>query len=463
MKAKAPVIALAGFAAGTGAFAQTAPVTPTGAPPAAGAVTSAFIASELEYNDNFDLRPDSAGDAYLWNNIVGADIERRTSIDTFIASAQGTLRFADLPVTGTETDADDGRLALAYDRVVEDSAIGADLRFQYVDVNFFDPLSDIDPNGNFDSTVGGGTRQSLRGGFNVDLNTNGPVTVSLVGRGNDVRFVDNTDPDNFDRQDVSLDAQVGFVVSQTLRYTTGAFYRYETRDDLEDTDIETVRADVGIVGDINPRARLTGRIGYSEVETRRDSGNDTDSGVVGDLGVVITQQTGEVRGGVTQIVDENGTRTSVTVGAVRNWPNGTLDGDVGVSVSDDTDASLVGNVSYSYALPRTTFRASFRQVAAVDEDGNDVLNTFASVGLSQAVTNVSAINLNLSGGLQRSQDDSVTESERVNLSAAYVQTITRDWSWNLGYRYELQDDEGQERATANSVFVGLRRDFSTIR
>jgi len=429
-----------------------------------GSVSTARISSQLEFNDNYDLRDDSLGDALIWNTVIGFGLERYTRIEEFVADVEGTLRIADLPEIGDEAEFDNPLITLGYQRAVEDSEIGFNVRFNRADIEFFDPLSDIDPNGEFDDTRGGGTRESFRGNFNLGLNTQGPVSFGLTGNYSDISFTDTDDPDLDSRRRGSVRGNVGFRLSPILELTTGARYSLEDINDDQDTERETVRGDIGFVGSINPRARLTARVGYSEVETRRNSGDERTSGFVGDLGVAITQRGGdEVRANLSTDLDENGERYSVTVGSTRNWPNAELDGDIGLSTSGDTDVRVVGNVSYLYALPRTEFSATFRQIAGVDDDGDDVLNTFASIGVRQSLDRLSSVNLQLNGGLTRNESAENDDTERLNFSASFSRALTRDWRWNAGYRRELRDDDRDGRAVSNSVFVGINREFRAIR
>lgn len=427
-------------------------------------VTTASIASEIEFNDNFDLRADSLGDALLWNTTLGAGLQTRTRVDELRFNVTGLARVADLPVTGSETSFDNPTAALTYGRTVDDSSVTLFATGQRSDVAFFDPLSDIDDDGNFDDTTGTGTRTSLRTGVSFEVNDDGPVSLSGTGRLSDISFSDTTDPDLNDRRNSSLSAQVGFRMSPILRLTTGASIAREDVDDADQTDRESRRADVGFVGQINQRASVTARIGYAQVETDRiGESTDTEESVVGDVALSFAEQRGATRFSFASTLDENGERYSLSYGKSVNWDNAALDATVGLSTSADTDVRAIGNIAYRLAGRDTQLTLGLRQAATTDEDGNNVLNSGASVQLNRLLTQTASIGLSVNGGLSRAEGSGGSDAERLTASAQFNRALTEDWSANVGYRYRYRKSENDPSAVSNSVFFGVARQFQASR
>lgn len=430
---------------------------------AARTVTTARIATELEFNDNFDLRTDSAGDATIWNTTLGAGLRSRTPVDTLSFDASGVLRVADLPVTGTDTRADNPIVRLGYDRVVDDSEVGFFLRGQRADVEFFDPLGDLDDDGNFDDTTGEGTRNSIRLGGNIGLNTDGPVSLTGFGRLSDISFEDTTDPDLEDRRDVALGAELGFRLSPILRLTTGASVGREEIDDLEQTERRRWRADIGLIGRINPRATVTTRIGYSRVDTDRLTGDETEEGVVGDVRLAFAERRGETSFSFATELDENGERYTLSYGKSVAWDNAELSATVGVSTNEDTDLRGVGDVRYQLSGRTTRVTLGLRQNATTDEDGQNVLNTNALAQLDRSLTRDTSVGLSVQGGLTRVESDRDEDSERLNVTARVTRALTRDWNATAGYRYRFRDSEDDGEAESNAIFIGVARTFTASR
>lgn len=427
-------------------------------------VTTASIASEIELNDNYDLRTNSLGDAVLWNTTIGAGLQTRSRVDELRFNVTGLARVADLPVTGSETSFDNPTAALTYGRTVDDSNVALFATGQRSDVEFFDPLSDIDDDGNFDDTTGTGTRTSVRTGVTFQLNGDGPVSLNGAGRLDDITFSDTTDPDLNDRRNSSLSAQVGFRVSPILRLTTGASIAREDIDDANQTNRDSRRADVGFIGQLNQRATVTARIGYSQVETDRiGESRETEESVVGDVALNFAERRGATRLSFSSTLDENGERYTLSYGKSVNWDNAVLDATVGLSTNADTDLRAIGNISYSLTGRDTQLTLGLRQVATTDEDGRNVLNSGASVQLNRSLTRTASVGLAVDGGLTRIDSGDGENSERLTASARYNHALTEDWSANFGYRYRYRKSENDPSAESNALFFGVARQFQASR
>lgn len=426
-------------------------------------VTTATILSNVELNDNYDLRSDSLGDAALWTTTLGVGLRSRTLVDQLTFDVSGDARVADLPVTGTDTSVDNPTLAFGYGRVVDDSSFSVFARGRRADVAFFDPLSDVDDDGNFDDTTGGGTRTSLRTGVDFAFNDDGPVSLSGSGRLDDITYEDTTDPDLNDRRTARLGAEIGFRLSPILRLTTGASFQRSETDNLDQLERETGRADVGMIGQLNQRTTLRVRLGYSRVETDRNGSTETEEGVVGDVSLQFDEQRGATRLSFGSTLDENGERFSLSYGKAVQWDNSSLDATIGLSTNADTDARAIGNISYRLTGRDTQVTLALRQTATTDEDGRNVLNTGGSVALERVLTRRASIGLSLDGGLTRVENSDNDDSERVTASAQYNHALTEDWSANLGYRYRYRKSESEASAEANAVFFGVTRQFQASR
>lgn len=424
---------------------------------------TAFIASDLEYNDNYDLRPDSLGNALLWTTTLGFGLTARTRVDALDLSAQGSVRVSDLPVRGTDTTADNPIVTLGYDRRVDDSALTFSLRAAQSDLDFFDPLSDVDADGGFDLANGGGTRRSLRATAGFAFNEDGPVSLTGNLRASDISFDDNNDPDNEDRRSVAADAEVGFRVSPVLSLTTGALYRREDYDNADQLARRTSRADVGMEARLNRRVTLGVRIGASRVESDRTTGTTTEDGLVGDLTFAILERRGQSTVALASDLDENGERYSLTFGREVTWDNAQLGASVGVSTNSDTDVRLIGDIGYTLAARDRELSLGLSQTASTDEDGENVLNTRAELEFIQLLTRQTSFGLTLNAGLTRFEGSNQANSERVNATAQFNHALTDDWDVNTGYRFRQQRDDTDGLRQSNAVFLGVSRSFASAR
>ena len=199
------------------------------------------------------------------------------------------------------------------------------------------------------------------------------------------------------------------------------------------------------------------------MQTDRNTGNTTKEGIVGSFSVIAQQQNGQIGANVNSTVDENGERYDASVLKVIDWNNATLNFRLGATVSVNTDVRPIGNVAYNYNMPRTVIGFGLRQFATVDDNGDDTLNTFLNASVTHDFTPVSAVSFILGAGAVRYESDLKDDYNRVNFTAVYTHALTQDWDLNFGYRGRLRDRENSGDAESNAVFVGLQRDFASIR
>ncbi len=430
---------------------------------------TAQLAFDLEANDNFDLREDSVGTGVIATTRLSYGLFQQTTVDEVSLDVSGALRASDFPEVGTEARADDPRINLNYGREIDDNSIDVFLFFNRADLDFFDPLSDVDDDGQFDATRTEGTRQSFRFAANTTINDDGPVSLSAGVRFNSIQFSDLAeDDDEDDREEIGANASVGFDISPVLRLSVNGFFE---REDDGDDDGDSIRfrqgASIGANARINPRTTAFARLGFTRAEADRDEDDDNEKfedGFVGTLGFAIDEQRGQTRGSIGNDINENGRLTTISVGRTLELPNASLNADLGVTQNDDNDFFFTGGLDYAYSLRRATFAVGINQQIGTDSDGDDTVNTFGNISYAQGLTPVSSVQFILTGGLSRTADeDRTTDNERVNFTAQYNQQITRFWSANFGYRGRFFDDEDQDPATSNAVFVGLVRDFSAVK
>jgi hypothetical protein len=429
-------------------------------------VTSAFISSGLEFNDNYDLSADSPGNSVFWDTTIGVGLETQTPVDELSFDASGVLRVQNLPDNTTEASADNPIISLGYDRVVDDNSLGFFVRGNRADVAFFDPFSDLNFDNSFDDTFGTGTRNSIRGGADIALNEDGPVSLTGFAQFSDVTYEDTDDPELYDQRDGAVGGQLGFRVSPILTLTTGGSYFREDNDDGPQTGKDRWRADVGMIGQLNQRAQLVAQLGYSRQITERNNGEETAEGLVGDLSVIFDERRGATSLSFNTTLDENGQRYTLSYGKSVAWDNAELDANIGVSTNEDTELRGVGSINYQLSARDTLVTFGLRQNATTDDEGRNVLNTSGIASVQRSLTRRSSVGLTAQGGLQRVESNSSADTERFNVTAQFNHALTQDWNANVGYRYRYRRGDGDttnEESMSNAVFFAVSRGFQASR
>jgi hypothetical protein len=449
--------------AALGGLATLVPVTLAQTPGnGLGPVTRAFFESTLDASDNYNLSTDPVGNSLIWTNTLGVGLVQETDTDLFTIDAQGSYRASSLPSTDDVNGFDDPRLALLFNREIGEDFLTFSAAFRRVDLDFFDPLRNISPDGTFDNSTDG-TRESANIALGARFNDDGPIVFAVDGLYNNVRFTDTDDPDNNDRVIAEIGAEVGFRLSPMLTATLGADYgqRVYEKDTLNDRYRTTV--DVGFDALVNQRMTAFARIGYSEVDVEGDGTSSQENGIVGALGFSAEMQDGEVRGEASSELNEFGTRNRITVGRLLLLRTGSFDVNIGATNSDVTDVRPIGDLRYVRNLPRSQIVANFRQNATINDQSENALVSYLDLGFRRELTRLSSFNVGVEAGLTRYEDSDRVDSRRGGATASYGHALTRDWGLDVGYRYQWREDENEQDAQSNSVFLTLRRDWQALR
>lgn len=427
-----------------------------------GTLKTVTIVSSLRADDNYDLDPNSAGNALIFDNTLEFGLISETEIDSFEGSVSGTLRAASLPVLGEDLSLDDGTVDLDYSRAIDDNSLKLGFFFNDADVEFLDPLRTLDDDGAFDDILGEGRRRLINADFGVLLNSDGPVSLELTGRMRDRDYRDTTDPELLDRLDLNGDVELGFTVAPDYTVIVGAGYRSSVEED-DALDREQYTVETGLVANVTPTRRIEGRIGYSFVESIRDGEDDKqEEGAVGSLEITEALRNGEISFGGSSRLNENGQRNSVFLGRVMELPSGSIDANVGLSNSNATDIRPFANISYLIERPTSSFEFNMRQNFTVDDDGNDVVNAAFGASYIRQVTPLSSWGFDASAGRQTQLDEFSTSNgtTRLTVTASYNHTLTDSWGLSTGLTHRTRIEEDSSDAQSNAVFLNLTKQFS---
>ena len=443
-------VAVAAAAAGLSAMSET--------------VTTARIDSRFEGNDNYQLDETSPGDAFLWTNTLSFGMLSKTQTDTLDLRLSGDLRYADLPVVGTETAADNGTVNIKYDRKILDNSFTATFFMNDADVEYLDPLRTLDENGDFDDTTGSGRRNLATASVDMTLGADGPLRFTLRASSRNTDYRDTTDPDLVDQQRHSVNAELGLELSETNDLVLATNYVSSTRDD-DDPNSETIGGRIGFDTQFSPRLVVKSRVGYERVES--DYTDEPDKLVedpVASLDFDYEMPNGSITGGAASRVTENGQRNQLYVGRSLTLPAGTLDTRVGVSNSDSTDIQPLFQIGYGIERPTSFFDLDFAQSVNVDSDGNDILNASLRANYGYAINPVSSLGLSaVAARKQALNEGAEADVTRMTLTASYDHSLTQDWAVSTGVSHQSRlEDEGSD-ARSNSVFLTLSRSFQSRR
>ena len=134
-------------------------------------------------------------------------------------------------------------------------------------------------------------------------------------------------------------------------------------------------------------------------------------------------------------------------------------GSLGVVDQRDGDAGFTAGLDFFRQTPigRVTANITQRPTTRVDEA---FLNTSISLGIERELSPVSEIGATFRYGRSRGLtniDDDI--NSRTQLGVTYTRDITKDWGFVAGYEYTATNDDDVPRATRNTFFFNIGRDF----
>lgn len=329
-------------------------------------------------------------------------------------SAAGTLR--------SETGDDgaqglqDPSIRLSWRRTGADSALALSAFLTESDLDTLrQTLIDPDTGEVTDDLLGDGTRRQLGGDVTYTLGEGGPWGLTLTAGATDTTYLgDTTEADN---RRTRAGASLRFALDPATDATLGL--RQSTYRADGEPRRDTLRLEAGLY-----RALPAG------------SGSIT----------LFAEDT------------EDGTRSGLSLSRTWEMSTAALSVSLGATRGVSGNTGLTGGIDWRQDLPQGTLRADLRRSIAAGEDDTETEITAASLGYSQDLTPLMALSLGLTASESRDSDTGDT-TRNAALNATLTRALPQDWALDAGYRHRIREETGEGRATSDTVFMELRRNF----
>jgi hypothetical protein len=421
------------------------------------------IRPELSYDDNLGLNPASRGGSTVLDTRLSFGFASRTRNQTLSLDLSDTLRFSDGP-DGDETGSVDPRLGFLYSRESARSRLEVTASYQETDLGLLssdtDPQLVVDPvTGELTISTGTGRRATASAALHFETGIDAPLGATLDLRHTGWDY-DSTDPDLTDGRSDSLSAGLRLAFSPVLTGRLTVTASQSESDDAVDTVLESRRVTLGLDYQLDPATRVSLGFGPGEAVTDTTAGRSEERGTT--ASVSIERELGNGRVGLSygREVTTAGSRDSLQLSRALELPRGRLSFVLGASQGEEGDPDLIGHVDYAQVMARGEFRLALDRSVVSDSDGNDVLSTRLSAGMTQQLTALSALHLDL--GYARVEETGLgltSTSEQSDLELSWQRQMPQDWMLSAGYRYRQTSDEAGT-ASSNAVFLNLGREFA---
>ena len=346
-----------------------------------------------------------------------------------------------------------------------------------------DELPDDEELDDVDLIDGRGTRQLIQLGSRLRVGLGGPVTTTFNLNLRELRYSGDANPALNDTRRLTFGTVTTLRLTPVTEGTVDLLAERFERDDPAEFRRDTRRIGFGIRHELTQTLTANARLGYSWIDIREFDTVRQRRGVDAGLGLdleltrgslsfdsrVLTTDEGRLTtASLTRSLpmpngalsfsasarrNVDGTRTSFTVGRDMDLRRGPLSANVGLSRSPAGDWGTIGRVNYGETLPRGSWRVSLLQGFSIDEANEETRRTLATASFTHIINQSSRINLGAAYSATPDRDNA-------RFTATYSRDVTRDWSMNLGYRYDNRSrDDGQ--ADSHAVFLSIGRSFNT--
>jgi hypothetical protein len=373
------------------------------------------VGFRVETSSNLGLETPDEGRSNQIATRLSFRLEDETRAGSLYFAASGWLRALDGP-DGTETGFESPDLSFGFRRAGARSTLDVTAFLREADLDTLRGLL-VDPDtGDVSVLSGEGTQRQTGGRIAYTFGAGEPLGLTLSAGVTDTTFRDSPEEDDYLR--AYLGATLRFALDPATEATLGL--TASTYDEEGEDRSDTLRFEAGLSRSL-PRGTISATL-YSE---------DTEDGT----------RTGLSFG---QSVDlASGGRLSYSLGATRG-------------VSGDTN--LTGAVDWSQPLPRGSLSLGLRRAVTSGEDDAETLATSLSARLTQELTPRTDLSVGLTAA-EAEETGTGDTTRTATLSATLTHALTRDWALDAGYSYRWRDEDGEGRATSDTLFLELRREF----
>ncbi|WP_187431097.1 hypothetical protein ROLI_045140 (plasmid) [Roseobacter fucihabitans] len=422
-----------------------------------GIIASFDITQRLEYSDNPDLVADGEAD-FFGRTVLGFGLQSATSLENFALNLG--------------TDIEEGRKGtassnltnpfaqLSYERATRSASVGLALRYRESDVSSSFLADDFASDGSIinQST---GTRQSYGFDLSGAVGRDAPIGASFDLSYDERTFSGTSDPDLTDENTLDLSAQLDFRIDP--RITTRLTTKYRDFDAQGNgTNRKTTGFGAGAELLITPT--LLGDLFLSQDRIERSGEeNAVDEGLSFGGSLTQTLKTGSIGVSLDSELSTNssGRRTSLSLNRSRDFAGGAvLSYSLGATRSQDGGINPLMNVDYAYALSTSRITLGLSQSVNTDSDNREEINTSLRAGYTRQINTLSSLSADFSFFNRNELGAGAEDGQRVNLGLSYQYALTRDWGLVGGVSHTLISADDEADRSANTVFVGLQRNFT---
>lgn len=425
------------------------------APP--GFLATLDVTQRLEYSDNPDL--DANGDSDIFGrSILNFGLESVTSIEAFTLNLGTDIEEGRDDRTGLNFTNTIG--SLGYNRNTRNALLGIDGRYSQSDSDGDISEEDFDQDGNV-INQNDGTRKFYDVGIEGAFGREAPIGANFAFRYSESNYSGVSNARLRDSDTTDLSGQIDFRINPSVTANLTAKY-IDFDAAAGGVNRETVGFGAGVDLRLSPIWSTSVSLSYDDID-RSGAEDGSDEGITGIVNVTREMPNGSLGLNFESDVasNENSRRTFLAVTRSMELPRGDLSYSLGVTGA----GSVIGldplvNVDFTHNRPTQQISLGLSQQVNTDTDNEEQLNTSLNASFDQQINNTSSFGVGFSFFDRNELGDNQDDGHRWTVEVTYRHDLTRDWGLVGGYSYTRSKEDGEDKRTRNSVFIGLERSFN---
>ena len=385
---------------------------------------------------------------------LGFTLSSTTRIQSIGLALRGALEFPDAE---DEIALVDPSVTLTYSRLGKNAELEAEAAYQRSDIGTLVP--DEIPTSD-ELLLDTGTRTTTTAGARLAFGTQAPLGGEVGLDWKRVNYSDLADTATLeDYETRGADAMLRFSINPQIDLRLLGDYEETTEQDTDDAR-RIWSAGVGADLDINKRLRATVDLKYTEIEERSGGTTNTESGPEVTVGLVRQMPNGTLSFELASVVTDTGTRSTARVEREQELRLGELTWSAGVTRGSEGDVDALYGLEYARPGKRGELSLSLQRAIRADAFGEESLVDQFQVGYRRKLSEQARLDTGLT---YRNTDyfSAGTESvEQFDFGVSYRHQLTRDADVVARFTHSVTRRDSRDDDSENTFYLGLQRSFS---